>query len=249
MNLPHIHLCIVQPLGYLHSLGFLDQARYFRHQFRRMGAEVTLAKNRLRHGSVNVVFGAHLGFDASLRARYTCLFVNLEQLGAGGAKVSADYLKLLGNSAVADYDRANVGAYTAHGDDVPLFSFGHAPYLDASTTPLAQRPIDLLFIGSMNERRRQLIADVESAGPEGHAAGQPGLRPRARRADRPGEGCSERPLLRECALRTGACLPVPVARHAGDQRALARRRGRRRSSKTACSGSTRPTPAPPSPGS
>ena len=32
-QLPDIHLCIVQPLGYVHSLGFIDPARYFRHQF------------------------------------------------------------------------------------------------------------------------------------------------------------------------------------------------------------------------
>jgi len=65
-KLPNIHLCIQQPLGYVHSLGLLDQARYFRYQFRRLGAEVSLAKNRLRHDAVNLVFGAHLGFDAGL---------------------------------------------------------------------------------------------------------------------------------------------------------------------------------------
>jgi hypothetical protein len=70
-QIPHIHLCIVQPGGYVHSLGFLDQARYFRHQFRRMGAQVSLAKNRLCHDAVNFIFGAHLGFEASLRQRYS----------------------------------------------------------------------------------------------------------------------------------------------------------------------------------
>jgi len=173
MNLPHIHLCIVQPAGFVHSLGFLDQARFFRHQFRRMGADVTLAKNRLRHGAVNVVFGAHLGFDAALRARYTCMFVNLEQLGRGGARVSDDYLKLLGNSAVADYDAANVPAYTAHAEDVPLFSFAHAPYLAPSRIPLAERPIDLLFIGSMNDRRRRMLDAVEAAGARVTLLGSP----------------------------------------------------------------------------
>ena len=29
-NAPAIHLAIIQPAGYVHSLGFLDQARYFR---------------------------------------------------------------------------------------------------------------------------------------------------------------------------------------------------------------------------
>ena len=108
MNLPRVHICIVQPAGYVHSLGFLDQARFLRHQFRRLGAGVTLAKNRLCHEAVNFVFGAHLGFDASLRARHTCVFVNLEQLGLGGAMASAAYLHLLRQSAVIDYDAANV---------------------------------------------------------------------------------------------------------------------------------------------
>jgi hypothetical protein len=164
MHLPHVHLCIVQPLGYVHSLGFLDQARFFRHQFRRMGAQVTLAKNRLRHDAVNFIFGAHLGFDVDLRSRYTCVFVNLEQLGQGGATVSNEYLKLLGHAAVVDYDAANVGMYTPHVEDVPLISFAHAPYLDSESTPIESRPIDILFFGSLNARREQLIQQVESSG-------------------------------------------------------------------------------------
>jgi len=164
MSLPPVHICIVQPAGYVHSLGFLDPARFLRYQFVRLGADVTMAKNRLCHEAVNFVFGAHLGFDAELRARYTCVFVNLEQLGHGGAKVSAAYLDLLRQSAVVDYDAANVGAYAAHVDDVPLISFAYAPYLAASPLPLEQRPIDLLFIGSMNERRKRFIEAIESCG-------------------------------------------------------------------------------------
>lgn len=164
MQLPKVHICIIQPLGYVHSLGFLDQARFVRHQFRRMGAEVTLAKNRLHHNAVNFIFGAHLGFNPDLRARYTCMFVNLEQLGSGGAEVSAAYLELLGSSAVIDYDAANVGSYTIHTDDVPLISFAHAPYLSPNVLPIEERPIDILFFGSLNERRAKIIAEVEAGG-------------------------------------------------------------------------------------
>lgn len=164
-SLPRIHLCIVQPAGYVHSLGFLDQARYFRHQFRRMGAEVSLAKNRLRHDAVNFIFGAHLGFDASLRERYSCIFVNLEQLGEGGAAVSSEYLQLLGSSGVVDYDRSNVAAYTSHLDDVPVVPFLYAPYLaPEASIPLEDRPIDVLFIGSLNDRRRAMLDRIESTG-------------------------------------------------------------------------------------
>jgi len=163
-NLPAIHLAIMQPAGYVHSLGFLDQARYFRHMLRRHGARVTLGKNRLREDAVNFVFGAHLGFPADWQQRHACIFVNLEQLGEGGASVSPDYLKLLRSSAVIDYDAANVPAYAQDADEVPIFSFGYGAYLDQPGLALEERPIDLLFFGSMNARRRSFISQVEAAG-------------------------------------------------------------------------------------
>ena len=168
MNLPLVHIAIMQPAGYVHSLGFLDQARYFRYQFRRMGAEVSISKNRLREDAVNFVFGAHLGFPAEWTRRHACIFVNLEQLGHGGAKVSADYLNLLRRNAVCDYDADNIAAYLdPAGDpaDIPLVPFAHAPYLRGEeSAPLEDRPIDLLFFGSMNPRRRAFLDRIEAAG-------------------------------------------------------------------------------------
>jgi SAM-dependent methyltransferase len=164
-KLPAVHLCIMQPGGYVHSLGFLDPAQYFRHQFRRMGAQVSMSKNRLRHNAVNFIFGAHLGFDPALRERYDCIFVNLEQLGEGGAQVSDAYLQLLANSAVVDYDARNVPSYNPRADDVPVVPLWFAPYLRPQDgLPLAERPIDLLFIGSMNERRRAMLDRVQAQG-------------------------------------------------------------------------------------
>ncbi|WP_418319366.1 hypothetical protein [Piscinibacter sakaiensis] len=155
----------MQPSGDPSPLGFLDQARFFRWQFRRLGAEVTLAKNRLRHDAVNVVFGAHLGFDPALRERNSCVFVNLEQLGAGGKPVDEAYLRLLSTSAVIDYDVANCTTYTATPAAVPVIGFGHAPYLrQAVEVPIERRPIDILFFGAVNERRSRLIAQIEGAG-------------------------------------------------------------------------------------
>ncbi len=163
--LPEINLCIVQPAGYVHSLGLLDQARYFRYQFRRLGASVSLGKNRLRHDAVNFVFGAHLGFDAAQCQRQTCIFVNLEQLGEGGASVSPDYLQLLASSAVVDYDADNLASYARDVNDVPLVPFLYAPYLTpAEPLPLEDRPIDLLFYGSMNARRRAWLDRIEALG-------------------------------------------------------------------------------------
>src|SRR5438128_2471712 len=119
-KLPAVHLCIQQPGGYVHSLGLLDQARYSRYQFSRLGAEVSVGKNRLRHDAVNFVFGAHLGFDAAQRERHACIFVNLEQTGAGGAELPPEYVRLLASSAVVDYEPENVAGYAKHADDVSV---------------------------------------------------------------------------------------------------------------------------------
>lgn len=160
-----IHLSICQPLGSPHWLGLLDQARYYRWMFRRLGANVTIAKNRLRHGAINFIFGAHDGFKPAAAERHACVFVNLEQLGAGGRQLHPSFLELLRRSAVIDYDIGNVSAYAADPADVPVAPILYAPYLQPENPiPLEDRPIDLLFIGSMNERRKAWIDRIEACG-------------------------------------------------------------------------------------
>jgi SAM-dependent methyltransferase len=164
-SLPPIHICVQQPAGYVHSLGFLDQARYFRYQLRRLGAEVGIAKNRLRHDALNIVFGAHLGFPIEQRERFACVFVNLEQLGEGGAALPPAYLELLAGAPVADYDPLNLPAYAAGRRDVAVVPLLFAPYLKPQDSiPLEERPIDLLFIGSVNECRRAWLDRIEACG-------------------------------------------------------------------------------------
>ncbi len=162
-----IHLCIVQPPGYVHSMALLDAALYFRHQLRRLGAEVSIAKNRLRHDAANLVFGAHLGFAYEAARTFCCVFVNLEQLGDGGSTLPVEYLESLRRGPVIDYDAGNVAAYSRDPHGVPRISFGYAPYLRSmahDAAPLEKRPIDLLFFGSMNLRRKRLIERIEGTG-------------------------------------------------------------------------------------
>jgi hypothetical protein len=160
-----IHLCVVQPLNYVHSMGLLDAALHFRHQFESLGARVTVGKNRYRRDAVNLVFGAHLGFDAAILRAFACVFVNLEQLGAGGSSWAPAYLDLLRGGAVIDYDADNLAAYGGAPGEVPIIDFGFAPYLQpAQVIALEDRPIDLLFVGSMNDRRRHLIERIERCG-------------------------------------------------------------------------------------
>jgi hypothetical protein len=162
-----IHLVIVQPDHYVHSLGFLDTADYLQYWLQKQGIQVTVAKNRLRHDAVNLVFGAHLGFHPQwLQAPYCTFFFNLEQIGRGGAQVSPAYQALLKSGPVIDYHPANVAAYRSNPESVPLIPFLNAPYLNPleSEVKLADRPIDLMFFGSINAERKAFLKRIEKTG-------------------------------------------------------------------------------------
>ena len=166
-SLPAIHICLISPAGYVHADALLDPAQYFAWQFRRLGLRVSLARNLLRHDAVNFVFGAHCGFDLRLLQTHSCIIVNLEQIGQGGAVLGSSYLQLLKSAVVVDYSADNPPAYTAHPNDVPIISFGHAAWLkpdDHQALPLEERSIDLLFIGSTNERRLKAIQRIQATG-------------------------------------------------------------------------------------
>ena len=175
-QIPAIHLCLINPPGYLHGDALLDPAQYFYWQFTRLGQKVTLARNLLRHDAVNFVFGAHLGFDARLLHTHSCIIVNLEQTGQGGARLDPDYLRLLRAAVVVDYNPHNPPAYTDHPEDVPLVSFGHAGWMKPGpydALPLEKRPLDLLFIGSVNKRRQELLERIQATGRTVHLQARP----------------------------------------------------------------------------
>lgn len=162
-----IHLVIVQPDDYIHSLCFLDTADYLRYWLETSGVTVSMGKNRLRHDAVNIVFGAHLGFHPQwLSSRYCTFIFNLEQIGQGGMAPSPSYEALLREGPVLDYHALNVASYRSNPHSVPLVPFLNAPYLNApvESVDLANRPIDLLFFGSINSERRNFLKRVEKSG-------------------------------------------------------------------------------------
>lgn len=169
-----LNLVILQPPGYIYSLCFLETARYLRHHLRPHGIEAQISKNRPQAGMVNVVFGAHLGVPKDWNDRFCCVWFNQEQIGRGGASLPPEYLKLLATAHVIDYDPANVEAYpkplVRQNEDasrlLEVMPLLHAPFLQppGGGIPLADRPLDLLFFGSINEERIQLIERIERCG-------------------------------------------------------------------------------------
>lgn len=171
-----VNICIISNPGDLFSLCFLDIARYLRYKLRltEQFKRVHLSKNRLRRDAVNIILGAHAGFDASNCSLYHCIFMNLEQLGNCGKKVQNNYLQLLQANPVIDYDPGNQLVYrNGECKDIAIISFGYAPYLNNTGTrqsmevkPMEDRSIDLLFYGSVNDNRLAVLRELAASGLE-----------------------------------------------------------------------------------
>jgi hypothetical protein len=108
-------------------------------------------------------------FVARLDPRRTVLF-NLEQLGSEAPFARGDYVQQLGRWAVADYNSANIAHLRgANGSAQCAFELpvvpqpmlaGTAPQPEETDTP----SVDVLFYGSLNERRQQVIDALRAAG-------------------------------------------------------------------------------------
>jgi hypothetical protein len=173
-NPMNINLLILQPISYIHSLCFLDTARYLRHHLRKHGIEALIGKNRPEPDMLNIIFGAHLGFPQQWINDFQCIIFNQEQIGINGSVLPSDYISLLKNTHTIDYDRANLPGYTNINESKTdehlrlVLPLRHAPYLESigKILPIDERPIDLLFFGSLNQERSRLIRRIEQSGIE-----------------------------------------------------------------------------------
>jgi hypothetical protein len=125
--------------------------------------------NEAASSAVAVVLGAGpalVQFLSGRDPRRTVVF-NLEQLGSGAALAHAAYQRQLGDWVVADYNPANVAYLKAlHGADAPVFEWPLLPdpALRFLRETAPQKLVDVLFYGTLNERRQLVLNRLQAAG-------------------------------------------------------------------------------------
>lgn len=160
---PNIHLTSFLALEEPSGFAFVDALRHVFYKLKRLDVNVTMAMNALDEGAdANLVFGTYGGMDLMKRTRSTVF--NLEQLGPKGFDRDGKYSEFLRSVAVVDYTPDNVPFYRDKGEDVFILPFFYGGHLGRSTLPLEDRPIDVLFFGTLNDRRLDAIDEVRSAG-------------------------------------------------------------------------------------
>jgi hypothetical protein len=149
---------IIRPPNYKFSDCFLEVADAVTFGIRRMGHECELTENALRKDTQHILFGAHLLGDSALPPG--SIIYNLEQVGGGNI---GNTVALATNCTVWDYSKKNIADWKPLGVEAVHVPFCYVPELTRKM-PFVTQDIDVLFYGSLNERRQRVIDGLKAAG-------------------------------------------------------------------------------------
>lgn len=154
---------------------FTDAARSITASLRTSGIAAGHVVNRIPSKGGLIVLGWTPGWLAAhahqLDPQRTFIF-NAEQLGnAESAVVNADYLKALSAWSVLDYHESNAEFLrerfgpSVRVTTVPLIPGPAVDYtVDRSKPDHDETPVDVLFYGTVNERREGVLAEIRKCG-------------------------------------------------------------------------------------
>ena len=160
------NICRIQPDGYRHGATFDEIVETLQFGLTAVGCEVSNSINTPSLHAHNIVIGTHLLSEEACRAlsANTILF-NFEQLHEGSLWTKPGYMAALSHCEVWDYSQRNLDhiGRTTENRRLQHVPVGYAPSL--SRIPKApNQDIDVLFYGSLNERRNQIINRLKTAG-------------------------------------------------------------------------------------
>lgn len=158
----------MRPKGYLHSEAFREVAEALMYGFRQLGHKSAILENTVDPRVTNVVLGAHLLGERDMAALPPGTIVyNLEQLGS--SHLSDAYYRLAEQYQIWDYSPINLEIWNNRTCALPpvLVEIGCSPELTRVASASTQ-DIDVLFYGSINEKRLAILRQLEEAGVRVH---------------------------------------------------------------------------------
>jgi hypothetical protein len=158
---------IVSPPGYSHSRCFEEVALGLQSAFLELGYRVPVVADPARSSGKVLVLGPHLlSHVEECSWPSEMILFNLEQVSEGSSWMTSDYRDRLRRHTVWDYSQRNIQALRDMGiSGVTLCPIGYAPTL-SRIKRAQEQDIDVLFIGSLNQRRRQILNSLRAAGIE-----------------------------------------------------------------------------------
>jgi len=153
---------IVSPPNYPHSQCFDEIAIGFNAAFRALGLKADIVRDPSRLGDITIVLGTNLLPGITVPTDYRLILFNLEQITPQSPWLTAEYLSLLGRYPVWDYSERNISELARVGIQAKFCGIGYMPELGRIAS--APEDIDVLFVGSLNERRIAVLKQIAAQG-------------------------------------------------------------------------------------
>ncbi len=159
---------VIDPPGYAHGAVFAEVADGLAGALTDLGSHARCVRGGAElSGARTLVLGANLLAADPALARGLhpdAVLFNLEQIQEHTPWCGPELLSLLRRHTVVDYSRQNIERLRSMGiHGVGLLEIGHHSSLER-IEPGSTEEIDVLFYGSLNERRSRVLAELERRG-------------------------------------------------------------------------------------
>lgn len=168
MALPDFNVCLAKPEGYLHSNCLLELAELLTYSLQDLGYTANLRVHEVDPACRNIIIGSHLLHpNLADDVPDSTVIVNSEQIYAEDRFGWNDRIfSWVRRFETWDYSPENIAAFAKLGiDNVKLLRIGHQPQL-TRIIKSAEPDIDVLFYGSMTDRRKAIFTQLQAAGLE-----------------------------------------------------------------------------------
>lgn len=164
------NVCLVRPDGYDHSGAFVELAELVGYGLQDLGHSVAIDQNSLVSGATNIIIGCHLLDPAHIdQVPRDSIIINTEQIADDQTEWNGDILKWASRFETWDYSEKNIARLKRAGVREPkLLRLGFHEKLARIRKPGVQ-DIDVLFYGSIGDRRQRIIDALRAAGCSTHA--------------------------------------------------------------------------------
>ena len=165
------NICLIKPDQYIHSLAFIELAELLLYSLQELGFEIQMQFNQLDDNARNILIGCHLLDTALIKSvPKSSIIINTEQIYADFTNWNLPIMEWVKHFETWDYSERNIIKFHELGlQRIKHLKIGFQKELVRIPKSSVQ-DIDVLFYGTMNERRITVINLLKAAGLQVHTA-------------------------------------------------------------------------------
>jgi hypothetical protein len=159
-----VNVCLVKPDNYIHCYALFELGELIFFSLKDLGFEATFGLNKIEPRGINILLGCHLLDPKFMKdVPKSTIILNTEQIYTETAW-NKNMFSWVKNFEVWDYSERNIEKLNQIGaKKVKFFKIGFQKELSRLQTP-KEKDVDVLFYGSINERRKNIIDKLSESG-------------------------------------------------------------------------------------